>query len=209
VKTLAAVVAICACVVAQPNTAQSSEPDARRVTPIQFSLAPAQLALAPGMPLSTPNGIAKRSEPEFAADLLRYKHERDGLSSFKSVLALTEASLAISVLATKRDSFTLGVAAVSSLRAVDFAYEFGTILARNLLLDKELNSREEIRKIRSGWQRFALFSALMNTAVGLAACIGWLTVKNDFVRGIFTGLTIQTAHSVAEELVDAFVMRPW
>jgi hypothetical protein len=188
-----------------PNHAVAAEPSLPSV-PTFGPLSASPQVTFPALP---PAPAKPAFEPEFGAELLRYQHERDGVSSFKSMLALTEASLAISVLASGQNKFALGIATVTSLRAIDFAYEVGTVIARNLLLDKELKTRAEIRTIRNGWLRFALFSAAMNAAVGLLSCIGWLAVKNDYVRGLFTGLTVQTAHSVAEELVDALIMRPW
>lgn len=127
----------------------------------------------------------------------------------KTTLAIVDAGVAFGVLATTEDRYTQGVLAVTSLRALDVVWEVSLLVGRHTLVDAEIKTRADIRRMRSKWQRSALVSALLNTTVGSLASIGWLTIKDEFWKGVFTGISFQTAHSVAEQLVEAFVMRPW
>jgi hypothetical protein len=161
-----------------------------------------EAARAPSTP-STP------FEPEFSGELLVYKHERDGLAAMKSTLAIVDTGISAGVLATSKDPYTLGFAGVSALRALDLTWEVSLLLGRHLLVDAEITTRADIRVMRRKWQRVVLVSALINAAVGSLASIGWLTSNNEWVKGICTGVTFQTGHSIVEQMIEAVVMRPW
>jgi hypothetical protein len=180
---------------------RADDTDEKRSSP---ALAP---AAAPSLQLTPPR--SKVFEPEFSAELVRYKHERDGISAAKCTLALTEAAYAITAFTREEDRFKLGFLSVTALRAPDFLYEAGLIAFRHAKVDAEIKTREDIRKMRTKWFRVALYGAMLNFGVASLSSIGWLTVKDRFWKGVFTGVTVQTTHSMVEELLESIVMRPW
>jgi hypothetical protein len=163
--------------------------------------------LPPRLQLKVP--VVRAFEPEFAAEFVRYKQERDGISAAKCTLALSEAAYAIAAFTREEDRFRVGFLTITALRGPDFLYEAGLILFRHVSIDAEIKTREDIRKMRSKWFRVALYGAVLNFSVASLASIGWLTVDDRFWKGVFTGVTVQTTHSMVEELLESVIMRPW
>jgi hypothetical protein len=179
---------------------------------VSVQIAQGELVLGASRKSNAGSGFADTDRIEreqFAKEFARYQHERDGIGALKATLAVTEGALGVAVLASNSRPYLLGIAGVASLRVIDFFFESGLIAFRHGIMDHEIKTRDNIRSMRRSWQRAALSAAALNIVIGGLSCIGWATVKDDLWKGLFTGLTIQTVHGLTEELIDAFIMRPW